>query len=574
MNNKASMILINGDIKSCDLDGTLHEYSAMAVDGEKILAVGTDEEIMKFAGEKTAVKDLQGRTVLPGLCDAHLHASSTREITAPFDFYDTCEGEHTRDEVISMVQDTIRKYMAAEDISTGVRITGWNPIVFTNSSAGFPTAKDLDAVCPDVPVALRSVCQHYMWVNSKALEKAGVNKDTPDPKNGIIYRDKDGNPTGIFQELSAVNMMKRILPEADHTVEEYKESIMTFQERFAKPVGITMICDAMATPNAVEAYQELAREGKLDMRVSGVYAADSSMPDEQFDAFIERKGKDTVGDIYHIPTVKFFVDGVEFGFYMCEPFEKEANLKAGYPADYRGFPQWSLDEAKRIFLKLDQAGFQIHVHAMGDGAVKLTLDAFEYVRKHNPDSHNRHAIAHVMNIKPEDIKRMAELDVIGSIQPTWGPIDSHEAGNAFMMGKERIEEAYPFGLLAKAGVRLASGTDFPIIPILNPFQGIEMGETRALPKSHPDYEKWHTVIRGGEENKIDFNTMLQSYTINGAYEMFYDDITGSLEPGKSADFVILPCKLKDVDIEDYEKIRPDEVWFKGRKTYSKEGVRL
>lgn len=569
--NKRIQIFYNGDIKTCDIDGKLYQFSAMAIENEKILAIGSDDEILAYKDKALSMQNLNGNTVLPGLCDAHLHASSTREITEPFDFYDTCEGDPTRDQVISMVQKTIREYMKVNDISTGVRITGWNPLAFANSKEGFPTAKDLDSVCPDVPVVLRSVCQHYVWTNTKALEKAGISKETKDPKNGLIYRDEEGNPTGIFQELPAVNLMKRTLPEADYTVDEYKESILKFQEKFAKPVGITMICDAMATPNAVEAYEELASEGKLEMRVSGVYPADSDLPDTQFDEFIKRKGKDYIGDIYHIPTVKFFVDGVEFMFYMCEPFEKEANVKAGYPEDYRGFPQWNLEDAKRIFLKLDKAGFQIHVHAMGDAAVKLTLDAFQYVREMNPDSHNRHAIAHVMNIRLEDIQRMADLNVIGSIQPTWGAMESHEAANSKMMGKKRIEEAYPFGLLAKAGVRLASGTDFPIVPILNPFQGIEIGMTRAIPKSHPDYEEWHKVIRGGEENKINFETMLASYTINGAYEMFFDDITGSLEPGKSADFVVLPCCLSDMDIEEYENIRPSEVWFKGRKTFSREG---
>ncbi len=564
---KATLVFINGNIQTCDIDQKLSCYSAMAVKGERILAVGCHTQIEPYIGQETKVVDLKGKTVLPGMCDAHIHASDTLEITGKYNFYDTCEKDRTREEVIGMVQNTIVEYKRNEDISSGIRITGWNPLVFLDSKEGMPTAKDLDAVCDEVPVVLRSVCQHYLWLNSKAMEKAGVTKATQTPKNGVIYRDEEGNPTGIFQELPAVNMIKEILPEADHTVEEYKESILTFQSEYALPMGITMVCDAMATPNAVEAYKQLAKEKKLSIRVSGVYAADSDKSKDQFDTFIAHKDQDTIGDLYHIPTVKFFVDGVEFMFYMNEPFEAKANENAGYPKEYCGFPQWSLDDTKEIFAKLDRAGFQIHVHAMGDGAVRETLEAIEYARKQNPFADNRHAIAHVMNITAEDRKKMAYLKVIASIQHCWCAMDSTEEGNIFMMGKKRIEEAYPFGLLEKDGVRLAAGTDFPIVPFLNPFLGMQVGMTRILPKSHPEHDKYKNWKRGGEESCVSYAAMLASYTINGAYEMFYDDICGELAEGKSADFVILDCNLDTLDVMEYENIKPQAVYFKGKLVY-------
>ncbi|MCD8231422.1 MAG: amidohydrolase [Clostridiales bacterium] len=564
---KASLILKNGDIKTCDLSGKLIEYEAMAVAGEKILAVGSTQDIEKYADPETEILDLHGKTVFPGLCDAHLHASSTREILGKYNLYATVEEEHTRAETIEIVQDTIRKFMETEDISRGIRLTGWNPVVFCNSAEGFPTAKDLDEACDEVPVVLRSVCQHYIWLNSCALEKAGIGKGFPDIKDGVVYRDDEGVPTGIFQEISAVNYIKEILPEADHTVEEYKESILQFQNMFALPMGITMICDALATPNAMEAYRELALSGELKVRVSGVYSFTPDRLDEILKTVIERKnsGVDTAGDMYHVPTAKFFEDGVEFMFYMREPFEADALKKAGYPSDYRGVPQWRPEKLKELFTALDREGFQIHVHAMGDGAARDTLDAIEYAREKNPGADHRHAIAHVMNISDADIERMAALHVIGSVQPCWGIFDSFEQGNISLMGEKRIEEGYPYGKLYRRGVRLASGTDFPIVPILNPYQGMQIGMTRQVPKTHPDYEEYHDCIRGGEECRVDFAGMLASYTVNGAYEMFYEDITGSLEAGKSADFVILPTAISEVDVYDYEFIRPESVYFKGKK---------
>lgn len=566
---EATLVIINGSIKSCDLQGVVTVSEAMAVKDDKIIFVGTNEEVQKYITDTTKVIDQKGNTVLPGLCDAHLHSSSTREILEEFTLYSTLRPDITREETIEIVQNTICQFKEKKDISTGIRITGWNPVVFLESEEGLPSAKDLDKVCDEVPVVLRSVCQHYLWLNSKALEKAKVDKNTITPENGIIYRDEEGNPTGIFQELPAVNMIKEILPEADHTIAEYEESIMKFQEMFALPMGITMVCDAMASRNAVKAYQNLARDGRLKIRVSGVYAADNGKPKSQFDEFIERKGKDDVDDMYHIPTVKFFVDGVEFMFYMCEPFEKEALLQAGYGEDYRGFPQWDLEGNKKIFTKLDAAGFQIHIHAMGDGAIKESLEALEYARKQNPDKDNRHAIAHVMNIKPEDVKKMAELNVIGSVQLLWGAYTQEDDKNKFLMGEKRIEECYEFGVLANGGVRLAAGTDFPIDPFLNPYLGMQVGVTRHVPISHPAYEKYKDVIRGGVKNCLTRDQVLAAYTINGAYEMFYDDITGELVAGKSADFVLLDCNMDQMEIDEFENIRPTSVYFKGKEAYKK-----
>lgn len=570
MEKKADIVVKNADIQTSSLGGHVSVYSALAAGDGKILAVGTDKEIEEWIGADTKVIDAEGKTVLPGLSDAHLHASCTIELASEYNMYDCMNMKCSREEMIGFIQGKIREYMKNRDISTGIRITGWAPTFFLEDPLGMPTAKDLDEVCPDVPVVLRSLCEHYMWVNTIALEKAGITKDTPDPKHGIIFRDEDGNPTGIFQELPAVNLMKERLKEADYTVEEYRESILMFQERYASPNGITMICDAVATPNAMEAYRQLAAEEKLNLRVSGTYVADSGKPDSQFDEIIAKKGSDNIKDLYHVPTVKFFADGVEFGFYMCEPFEKEANLLAGYPEDYRGFPEWSPEDAKRIFALLDRAGYQIHVHAMGDAAVKMTLDAFAYAREQNPTLDNRHAIAHVMDIKPEDIPRMAKLKVIASMQPVWCVMDSYQDYGRRLTGK-RVDDSYPMGKIIKAGGMVAAGTDFPVDGFMDPFIGMQTAMTRRLNKSHPEYETFGQYMLGDEESLMTWEETLTAYTINGAYEMFYEDIAGELAPGKSADFVLLNGTVGKTAVDEFEKLHPEAVYFKGREIYHPAG---
>ena len=562
----AQLIVRNTDIQSSSIDGTISVYTAMAIADGRILKVGTNEEMEGLADENTKIIDAEGKTVLPGLGDAHLHASCTIELASDYTLYDTANMKCSREEMIAHIQSVIKDYMEHKDISTGIRITGWAPTFFLEDPLGMPTAKDLDEVCSEVPVVLRSLCEHYLWVNTIAMEKAGITKDTPTPKHGIIFRDGEGNPTGIFQELPAVNLVKELLPEADYTVEEYRESILTFQERYASPKGITMICDAVATPNAMTAYRQLAEEEKLNLRVSGVYVADSGKEESQFDEFIARKGTEDIKDLYHIPTVKFFADGVEFGFYMCEPFEKNANISAGYPEDYRGFPEWSKEEMNRIFAKLDQAGFQIHVHAMGDAAVKMTLDAFEYARSQNPGQDHRHTIAHVMDIKPEDIERMGQLKVIASMQPCWAIFDSYQEYGERLTG-DRVFESYPMGKIIKAGGMVAAGTDFPVDGFLDPFIGMQTAMTRRIPKSNPEYQEYGQRMLGDEESLMTWDETLAAYTINGAYEMFYEDITGELAPGKSADFLILNKKISDVAAEDFETLHPLTVYFKGKEIY-------
>lgn len=450
-----------------------------------------------------------------------------------------------------------------------IRATGWSPALFQTDPQGPPTRYDVDKICSDRPVMLRSYDHHSILVNTKALEMAGIDADTPTPRNSEMQRDETGMPTGLFQELPAICLLLDSLSIADFSVDEYMEGILKFQEEHAFPHGIMGIFDAYATQNAIEAYRRLALDGRLKMRVRTALLADLSKPFTQFDQMVEEKGKYDVGDIFKIETVKFFCDGGGFTFYMNEPFEEKILADSGYPADYRGFPQWPEEEMKEACLILAKGGYQIHMHCMGDGAVRQTLNCYEYIEQ-NKAENKRNTIAHIMNIADDDIQRMADLHIVGSIQPTWPIIDTFTDYLMIpLLGRKRSYEQYPIGRLQKSGVIVASGTDFPVVPNLNPMMGLQIGMTRTTPKSHPGYEQYKDVVSGPEDDPavecLSLAEIIESYTLSGAYQMFTEEITGTIQVGKSADLVILDSDITAVSPMDIEKIKVDTVIFEGQK---------
>lgn len=562
----ADLVIRNGRVYAPSVG---EPYSAIAVKDGKILALDNSDGIC-YIDENTKVIDAGGNSVLPGFTDAHLHATMCTELYITKLIYDEMDREpgESREDYIQRMLKPVGEYAKENPELPIIRATGWNPAAFQTDKEGHPTRHDLDKICRDRPVMLRSYDHHCILVNSKALEMAGIDRDTQTPRNGVVERDSDGDPTGFFQELTAIGLFLDSLEIADFSVEEYKEGIRKFQSEYAFPYGITAIFDAYATENAIEAYRQLAQMGELQLRVRTAILADPSKPIAQFDQMVAAKGKYDVGDSFKIETVKFFCDGEGMAFYMNEPFEAQILRDKGYEPDYRGYPQWTEEEMKEAFLILAKGDYQIHVHAMGDGAVKQTLNAFEYVENHGA-SGKRNSIAHVMNIDEADIDRMAKLDVIGSIQPAWPVIDYFvDYLSIPLLGRKRAYEQYPIGRLKKAGVVVASGTDFPIVTDLNPMLGIQIGMTRTTPKQSPNYEQYKDIISGPEENPqiecMSLDEMIESYTLSGAYQLFLENKTGSIAVGKSADLVILDSVVEDMDPMDIGEIQVRQTIFCGK----------
>lgn len=564
---RADLIIKNGKIFNKE---KLWADTSVAIAGGKIAATGTDEAIAAYADADTQVIDAGGNSVLPGFIDSHLHATMCTELYTTKLIYDMERkpGE-SRADYIERILAPVKEYADENPKMPIVRATGWMPAAFQTDPEGCPTRHDLDRICSDRPVMLRSFDHHSVLVNTKALEMGGIDAQTPTPRMGEMPRDEQGMPTGLFQEMSAICLLLDRVETADFSVDEYKEGILKFQEEHAFPNGLVGIFDAYATDNAIEAYRQLALEGKLKVRVRTALLADLSKPFSQFQQMVEEKGKYDVGDIFKIDTVKFFCDGGGFTFYLNEPFEPQIIEAMGFPADYRGFPQWPEEEMKEACLILAKGGYQIHMHCMGDGAVRQTLNCYEYIEQ-NGIQGKRNSIAHIMNISDEDIRRMAELKVVGSVQPMWPIIDYFTDTMMIpLLGRKRSYEQYPIGRLLKAGSVVAAGTDFPIVPDLNPMKGMQIGMTRTVPKDHPHYEGYKGIVSGPEDGPevecLSLAEMIESYSWAGAYQMFAEDITGTIEAGKSADIVILDSDITNVAPMDIGEIKVETVIFEGQK---------
>ena len=560
---KADLIIKNGNLFSSK------KGNSIAVKDGKIIAIGATADMHKYIGEATKSIDAEGNDVIPAFIDSHIHASSCTELYKTKLMYGFDRNpEESRQDYIDRMMAEIKQYCDENPEAPIIRVVGWNPAEFQMDPEGEPSRYDLDKICSDRPLTMRSYDHHTLLINSRTLEMGGIDKDTADPSGGMM-RDEEGNPTGTFKEMQAINIVFDNVECADFSVEEYKEGILAFQEQYAGSNGIMGIFDAYATDNAIKAYMELAQDGLLKIRVRTAWLADPAKDDTQFDKMISQKGIYDVGEQFKITTVKFFCDTGAFGFYMNKPFEKGVLEKNGLPEDYRGSSQWSDERLQRIFLKLSEAGFQIHVHCMGDAAVKQILDGFEYVEKQGVKG-NRNAIAHISNIDESDMKRMAELNVIASMQPSWPIYDWFSENFTIpLLGRSRTLGQYPMGRIHKNGVVIASGTDFPVMTLLNPFTGIQIGATRKNPETAPGYAMYKDIVCGPEgretQDCMSLEDMLDSYTISGAYEMFAEHITGSIECGKSADLLVLDRNLGNSDIMKTEFTKINYRIYKGEQ---------
>jgi predicted amidohydrolase YtcJ len=570
---KANLIIHNAKIYSAEMEGASSHFTAIAATGGQILAAGTNEEILRLAEEGAEVIDAGGCTVLPGMCDSHLHVSSTAEVLFSIGIYDIMrEQNEERQSYLKRLLAAVVEYAEQHPGAQVIRATGWSPEVFLADPAGLPTAAELDSVCGDRPVILRSFDHHLLWLNSKALTLTGITKNTPLGQGVIVHMGGDGNPSGVFEDLPATEMVIDSHPLLDYSKEEYKKGILHYQDAYALPQGITFVFDAFVRPAALEAYKELAESGQIKIRVRAALLADPSKPASQFDRMIEEKEKYDIRDDFRVTTVKFFFDGGGFTSLMNEPLNPELLRLNGFSEDFTGPRIWEPEQAKEAFLKVAKAGYQIHVHCMGDRAVKEALDAFEYVDGQGVCG-LRHAITHIQLIDDADMERMARLGIVASMQAHWGIYESFaENFSVPLFGRERTLRSYPYGALLKAGVICSVATDFPIDITYDTFGFMQVGITRKVPRNHPGYEKYKDVVAGPDENPrnycVTLDEILKSRTICGAYQLFMDDEVGSLRAGKSADFVLLDNDLESLDEMDIGMTNVVRVILRGETIYN------
>ncbi|MFF4568095.1 amidohydrolase [Streptomyces sp. NPDC001410] len=490
--------------------------TAVAVTGGRVTAVGHDE-VRELAGPRTEVVDLAGRLLLPGFQDAHVHpVPAGLEMTQ-------CDlsGRTTAEDTVAAV----RAYAEAHPEREWILGGGWSMEAF---EGGTPTKELLDAVVPDRPVYLPNRDHHGAWVNSRALELAGIDRNTPDPADGRIERDASGEPSGTLQE-GAMQLVGRLTPPAGAAD---RLAALLHAQRHLHALGITawqdaLIGDFLGMDDPAGAYLTAARDGSLTARVTGALWWDRERGAEQIPELVEKRAASSHGR-FRAGTVKLMLDGVAENHTaaLLDPYLD----RCGCATANRGKSFIDPAQLPKYVTELDALGFQCHFHALGDRAVRDALDAVEAARAANGPSDNRPHLAHLQVIHPDDVPRFARLGATANIQPLWA---AHEPQMDELtipfLGPERAAWQYPFGALLRSGARLAAGSDWPVSSP-DPLQGIHVAVNRVEP--------------GGTgpvflpDERLSLTDALTAYTAGSAYVNHLDD-TGRVAVGALADLVVL-----------------------------------
>lgn len=543
---KADVVLKNGKIYTADPSRSIKQ--ALAFTGNTIVAVGSNEDVEKLIGPKTKIVDLGGKLVLPGMFDTHVHP-----IIGAVD-RSKCSLENvkaTLEALKPVIQACLAKAPGGPD--------DWFEAVQLDNYGFAATAKDLDTIEAERPMALDGNDGHTIWVNSKGLKLLGVTAETPDPPGGKIARDASGAPEGSFTDAAASIVSDKMpMPSKE---ERAAWTALVLKDMAA--YGLTSILDAYVTPVDAEIWRSLYDTGRLAMRVRmAFYLADPSAnaSDDAAARYVTMAKKGDVDpDFLRSSLVKVFADGV-----MEYPAQTAALLtpyldKDGKPTDKTGALYFEPDDFARLVTKLDAEDIAVHVHAIGDRGVRATLDAFAAARKANGDRDNRHQIAHIQLMDPADFPRFKELGVSANMQLEWarrepateGPLEPY-------LGPERYKYVYPAGSLYRAGATIAGGSDWDISSF-NPFRAMQVAVTRAAGKGQ---------VPLNIDEAIPLKAAIDAYTINAAYALKQDRITGSLEVGKRADIAVLDRDILSIDPDTINQTKVLYTYLDGRLVHS------
>ena len=491
----------------------------VAVRAGRVVAVSADA--VGLAGPRTETVDLAGGLLLPGFVDAHVHPVQGGLERMRCDL----SGAIGRAAYLDLIATYAREHPDVGWILGG----GWHQPDFPG---GTPTAVELDLVVPDRPVFLVNADHHGAWVNTRALEIAGLHAGTPDPPDGRVERGPGGTPAGTLQE-GAMELVGRLVPGTTH--DELVAGLLEAQS-YLHSLGITGWQDAILgeyanLPDAGAAYLDLARRDLLTARVNGALWWRRDHGPEQIPGLLERRSALRYGR-FRADTVKIMQDGVAENFTagMLEPY-----LGAdGRPTPNNGLSFVEPEVLADAVTRLDAAGFQVHVHAIGDRAVREALDAFAAARAANGDTGHRHHIAHLQVIHDDDVARFAELGVTANLQPLWAAYERQLTDLTIpFLGPERSDRQYRFGDLFRYGARLAAGSDWPVSSP-DPLAGIHVAVNRRLPPALADQE-YDPFLPG---QALDLTTALAAYT-SGSARVNHADDTGRIAPWALADLVVL-----------------------------------
>jgi predicted amidohydrolase YtcJ len=509
----ADLVIRNGSIWASP------DRTALAVRSGRLTAVGSDDDVSAAIGPRTRVIDAAGRTLLPGFHDAHVHPQFGGLALLHCNLHDSL----TADAIAAV----IRRDAAVLEPSQWLVGSGWE---ITALGAALDRSW-LDQLVPHNPVFLKSAGLHDAWVNTRAIEAAGWHDDVADPPDGSFGRRGDGSLSGLLHE-GAVTLMERAAPAISP---EHYERALILAQRHLHSLGITAWQDAWTTQDTLAAYRSLAGRGELTARVRAALWWDRSLGDDQIECFEASRASSAIGRL-QATSVKIMVDGTtgNFSAAVIEPYVSHNGVTAGGCGAMFLEPE----SLRRAVGRLDAAGFQVHFHAIGERAVREALNAIQAARAVNGPSGQRHHIAHVCLVHPDDIPRFAELDVTANIQPFWATSNPEMELESGFLGPERNSWWYPFESLRRSGCRLAGGSDWPVStadPLLECYVAVH----RALPE---DAENEDRVFLPAE--RLPVEAAISAFTSGGAYVNGLDRVAGALRQGAVADVVMLDGELR------------------------------
>ena len=506
----ADLIVTNANIHTMDAKRTIAR--SIAVLNGKIVAVGSDADTKPLIGPNTRVIDAGGKLVLPGFNDAHVHFLETGSQLSSVDL----RSAKSPQEFVQRIKDFAAKQPKGRWIQGGQ----WDHENWTPND--LPTAAMIDAVTPDNPVFINRLDGHMALANSLAIKMAGVNKDTKDVAGGLIVRDANGNPAGVFKD-AAMGYIEKVIPEASFEQElEYAQAA----SEHAASLGVTSVQD-MSAGTSVGVYQELARQGKLKTRIYGC------SPLSDYKRWANTGVHYAFGSaMVRVGCLKGYADGSlgSTTAWFFEPY-LDAPTTSGLP---RAEVTTTM---KQNIVEADKAGLQVHIHAIGDKANATVLDYYENVDKVNGPRDRRYRIEHAQHLRQEDIPRFGKLHVVASMQPMHIIDDGRWAWKR--LDEKRLKGTYAFRSLLDSGAVLAFGSDSPVAS-MNAVWGIYAAVTRrTLDDKNPN--GWIP------EQKISVDEAVRAFTWGSAYAEFQDSVKGTLEVGKLADLVILSDDIYTID---------------------------
>jgi predicted amidohydrolase YtcJ len=517
------------------VDGKLQTFNAIQFTDDKIDRLFTLNQALPSATDITSI-DGKGKTLLPGLIDAHGHVLGYGLSLLTADLTNTSSEQQAveRAQAFSKNNPTDGWLMGR----------GWNQELW--DSKQFPTKESLDKAFKANPVSFGRVDGHAIWVNSKALALAGISSTTVAPEGGEIVKDEQGNPTGVLID-NAMNLVFNIVPDLN---QQQLQSTLTLAMDSLASYGLTSVHDAGISIDNIKAYQQLAANNAMSVRVNGML----SVEDPRFTSILKQGHITTADNMFKVDSVKISADGAlgSRGAALIKEYSDQPG--------HKGLMLYSDDQLGKLILQSMKAGFQVNTHAIGDNANQVVLDKYQTTIAATDSKALRHRIEHAQILDLADIPRFAQLGVIASIQATHATSDKNMAENR--LGKARLAGAYAWRKLLNANAVIANGSDFPI-ESPNPFFGLHASVTRQDHVNQP-LDGWLAT------EKLSRIEALKSFTIDAAYAGHQEQLLGSLEPGKKADFILVEDDYFTIDPQQIWQNKVIATWVNGRKVFAKE----